>query len=148
MAFCRNCGTKLEEGEKFCPSCGTQREEAAQSAQNAQNAQSADAAAEPQIVINNGNQNENYNAAAMGASGKLDTPSLVWSIINLLVCCQPLGIASLILTILAKDAPSAAEEEKKLKTAKTCNLIGTIGAAVFYFCYIIFYVFIFAMATA
>ena len=148
MAFCRNCGTKLEEGEKFCPSCGTQREEAAQNAQNAQSAQSADAAAEPQIVINNGNQNENYNAAMMGASGKLDTPSLVWSIINLLVCCQPLGIASLILTILAKDAPSAAEEEKKLKTAKTCNLIGTIGAAVFYFCYIIFYVFIFAVASA
>ena len=24
MAFCVNCGTKIEEGIKFCPSCGTQ----------------------------------------------------------------------------------------------------------------------------
>ena len=24
MAFCVNCGTKVEEGIKFCPSCGTQ----------------------------------------------------------------------------------------------------------------------------
>jgi hypothetical protein len=23
MAFCSNCGTKLDEGAKFCPSCGT-----------------------------------------------------------------------------------------------------------------------------
>ncbi|MBQ7376905.1 MAG: zinc-ribbon domain-containing protein [Clostridia bacterium] len=141
MAFCSNCGTKLEENEKFCPNCGTQREQVA-------NAQNAEASAEPQVVVNNGNQNENYNAAVMGASGKLDTPSLVWSIINLIVCCQPLGIASLILTILAKEAPTAADEEKKLKAAKICNLIGTIGAAVIYFCYIIFYVFIFAMASA
>ena len=22
MAFCRNCGTKLENGTKFCPNCG------------------------------------------------------------------------------------------------------------------------------
>ncbi len=24
MAFCPNCGTKLEEGKRFCPNCGTQ----------------------------------------------------------------------------------------------------------------------------
>jgi predicted RNA-binding Zn-ribbon protein involved in translation (DUF1610 family) len=29
MAFCSNCGTKLEEGVKFCPSCGTQTGNAA-----------------------------------------------------------------------------------------------------------------------
>lgn len=23
MAFCKNCGTKLEDGAKFCPNCGT-----------------------------------------------------------------------------------------------------------------------------
>ncbi len=26
MAFCPNCGTKLEEGKRFCPNCGTQIE--------------------------------------------------------------------------------------------------------------------------
>lgn len=26
MAFCPNCGTKLEEGKRFCPNCGTQVE--------------------------------------------------------------------------------------------------------------------------
>ena len=23
MAFCQNCGVKLEEGVKFCPNCGS-----------------------------------------------------------------------------------------------------------------------------
>ena len=23
MAFCGNCGTKVEDGKKFCPECGT-----------------------------------------------------------------------------------------------------------------------------
>ena len=26
MAFCPNCGTKLEDGKRFCPNCGTQIE--------------------------------------------------------------------------------------------------------------------------
>ncbi len=26
MAFCPNCGTKLEDGKRFCPNCGTQVE--------------------------------------------------------------------------------------------------------------------------
>lgn len=26
MAFCKNCGTKLEDGTKFCPKCGTSTE--------------------------------------------------------------------------------------------------------------------------
>ncbi len=148
MAFCRNCGLKLEDGQKFCPSCGTQLAESAPEAANAQaNGAASDPNAQPQITINNGNQNENINYAMMGASKKLDVPSLVWSIINLLFCCQPLGIASLILTILAKDAPTAADEEKKLKSARICNLIGTIGAAVLYICYFIF-VFVLAMTTA
>ena len=26
MAFCGNCGTKVEDGKKFCPECGTSLE--------------------------------------------------------------------------------------------------------------------------
>ena len=61
---------------------------------------------------------------------------------------MPLSIASLIMTIQAKDAPTAAEEKKKLKTAKICNLIATIGGAVFYICYIVFYVLVILASAA
>ena len=29
MAFCRNCGTQLQDGEAFCPNCGTSQLSAA-----------------------------------------------------------------------------------------------------------------------
>lgn len=110
MAFCSNCGTQIEDNAKFCPFCGTQAGQAENSAANTF-------------------QFEEPKPAR--SSGILNTKMLVWAIINLVACCTPLGIASLILTILAKDAPSAEDEAKKLKTAKTCNLIGTIGGVVY-----------------
>ena len=118
MPFCRNCGTKLEEEAKFCPECGT-----AQSAAATEEASSIPPI-EPEIV-------------EPKASGVLNVGSLVWSILNLIFCCMPLAIVSLIMTVTAKDAPSAQEEAKKLKTAKTCNLIATIGTAVFYVVYFV-----------
>ncbi len=33
MAFCGNCGTKVEDGKKFCPECGTPMETTQQQAQ-------------------------------------------------------------------------------------------------------------------
>ena len=124
MAFCKNCGAQLEESAKFCPSCGT--------------AQAEQAPAEvvtPEIEIPV--QEINAAPAPEKASGNLNVAQLVWSIINLLVCCTPLGIAALIFTVIAKDAATAEEEAKKLKTAKTCNLIGTIGGAVVIVLYIV-----------
>ena len=108
MAYCSKCGNLLEENVNTCPSCGA--------AQNA--------ASTPVI------------ATEQRASGTLNVLHLVWAIINLLLCCTPLGIAGLIMTILAKDAPSAEEEVKKLKSAKICNLIGTIGGALVVIVYI------------
>ncbi|MBQ9735378.1 MAG: hypothetical protein IJV96_01160 [Clostridia bacterium] len=49
---------------------------------------------------------------------------------------MPLGVASLVMTIMAKDAPTEEESAKKLKTAKICNIIGTIGGVVIYALYI------------
>lgn len=118
MAFCNNCGNQLEENAKFCPVCGTKTE------------QLADSAAVESTV----------ESTPAKASGVLNTKMLIWAIINLICCCQPLGIASLIITILAKDAPSAEDEAKKIKAAKTCNLIGTIGGAIFNFIYVVFVV--------
>ena len=110
MAFCSNCGTQLEENAKFCPFCGTKTEQTESSTVDTFHTEEVPPAR---------------------ASGILDTKMLIWSIINLVACCTPLGIASLILTILAKDAASAEKEAKTLKTAKTCNWIGTIGGIVY-----------------
>jgi len=119
MAYCSNCGTKLDENAKFCLACGTPTEQTENTETVA-----------PSF--------EDTTPAPAKASGVLNVGQLVWSIINLIACCMPLGIAGLLMTIFAKDAPSAEEEAKKLKTAKTCNLIGTIGGAVwFILCFII-----------
>lgn len=119
MAYCSNCGTKLEENAKFCLACGTPTEQTENS------------------TTTNTVSVEEVAPAPAKASGVLNMPMLIWAIINLIACCTPLGIASLILTILAKDAPSAEEEAKKIKTVKTCNLIGTIGGAIFTIFYIV-----------
>jgi uncharacterized membrane protein YvbJ len=120
MAYCKNCGVALEENAKFCANCGASQEETV----------AAEITTE-EIVA----------PAPKKASGNLNIAQLVWSIINLIACCGPLGIAGLVLTIIAKDAPSAEDEAKKLKAAKTCNLIGTIGGAVITVLYTVIVVF-------
>ena len=128
MAFCTNCGKQLDENAKFCLACGTPTAQTENST-TTNTAPVEDATIAPV---------EEAVPAPAKASGVLNMGMLVWAIINLISCCTPLGIAGLILTILAKDAPSAEEEAKKIKTAKTCNLIGTIGGFVYIvFCVII-----------
>ncbi len=127
MPFCKNCGHEVNETDKLCPACGSAQEGAAESFANT--VTYAD------------------SPAMERASGQLNTGHLIWSILNIIFCCMPLAIASLIMTLLAKDAPTAAEEKKKLKTAKICNLIATIGGAVFYLCYLCFYVLVILAAT-
>ena len=121
MPFCRNCGYEVKDTDKHCPACGSAQENVEETVQ--------EGAAENVTPID--------IPVVKKASGLLNTGYLIWSILNLLFCCMPLAIVSLIMTVLAKDAPSAAEEEKKLKTAKVCNLIATIGGAVFYLFYIV-----------
>ena len=120
MPFCRNCGYEVKDTDKHCPSCG--------SAQESAQTEAGGTASEPVTPID--------VPVVERASGLLNTGSLIWSILNILFCCMPLAIAALVMTVLAKDAPSAADEEKKLKTAKICNLSATIGGAVFYLFYV------------
>ena len=106
MKICKNCGVELDDNFVVCPHCGVACEMAP----------------------------AEENTASV--SNKLNVGQLVWSIINLVMCCTPLGIASLILTILAKDA----EPEKSrshLKIAKILNLIGTIGGVIVLVLYIV-----------
>ena len=60
------------------------------------------------------------------ATPKNYTGLLVWSIINLICCCLPLGIVGLVFTVTSKNEMTAEAQEKKLKNAFICNLIGTI----------------------
>jgi len=117
MAFCKNCGSRIDDGSKFCSVCGASQESTEQQ--------------QPGEPI------YNIEPVIPKASGTLNVGMLVWSIINLLMCCMPLGIASLIMTIMAQGAASAQEEASKLKTAKICNLIGTIATGVLIIAYII-----------
>ena len=135
MRFCKNCGNQLADDAKFCTFCGT--------AQATEEAQAATTAATTQAETVNIDfaTTEDTNAP----SGKLNIGMLIWSIVNLLCCCTPLGIAGLIFSIIAKDASTAEEEAKKVKGAKICNLIGSIGGAVVTVLYVVFIV-IMAMA--
>lgn len=116
MAFCKNCGSQIDDGSKFCSVCGANQESPEQQQTN-----------EPIYTA----------PVTPKASGTLNVGMLVWSIIDLLMCCMPLGIVSLIMTIMAQNAASAQEEASKLKTAKICNLIGTIATGVFLIIYIV-----------
>ena len=124
MAFCTNCGTQLDENSKFCPTCGAEQ-----------------ANAQPVPAETDYNFNQTFDEPVVPevpkASGNLNILHLVWAIINILACCMPLGVAALILTVLAKDAPTAEEEAKKIKTARLCNIIGTVSAVVLFIVYIV-----------
>ena len=124
MAFCSNCGTQLDENSKFCSNCGAEQ-----------------ASVQPVPAETDYNFTQTFDEPVVPevpkASGNLNILHLVWAIINILACCMPLGVAALILTVLAKDAPSAEEEAKKIKTARLCNIIGTVSAVVLFVVYIV-----------
>ena len=54
--FCKHCGEKIEEDWVVCPKCGKQVEQLSKE--------------QPQVVINNSNQNVNTNVNRIGAMGK------------------------------------------------------------------------------
>jgi len=161
MRYCNNCGEKLEDDAKFCPSCGMKFTEQTQEKQATTTAPSPQQSTQepmtppqqpmtppqqpsyqqypannPYGQINN-NIYTNTNTTADKPSGKINVGMLVWSIINLLFCCMPFGLASLISTITANSSQTAQEEAKKLKTAKICNIIGTIAGVFIIIIYII-----------
>ncbi len=58
MSFCGKCGTKVDEGVKFCPSCGTSMENSQQQTQPAQN----DFTAKLQNLNNTADTTANFDA--------------------------------------------------------------------------------------
>ncbi len=121
MAFCNNCGQQITSGTRYCVYCGAEQPPADPAKQDPY-------VPDPQVF---------FTPQPPKASGELNVLHLVWAILNLISCCQPLGIVSLFLVILAKDAPTEAEEKKKLRLAKIFNIIGTLMPLLFLFVYII-----------
>ncbi|XP_056399795.1 dispanin subfamily A member 2b-like [Hyla sarda] len=67
---------------------------------------------------------------------------LVWSIINLICCCLPLGIAALIFSIKTRDAThqnNASLAAKHSGTAKNLNIAATVIGVVVTIIFLILY---------
>ena len=150
MATCPQCHANIPDGSANCPQCGAVigAPQAPAAPQPPVNNQVPGGYQQPpmyqQPPVNQPYQQPMYQQPPMyapygpgGASGQTNTGLLVWSIINLVLSCMPLGIAGLVMPLNAKNCMSMEEEQPKLKTAKPLNLIGTIGGAVVVVLYIV-----------
>lgn len=88
---------------KFCEKCGTQL-------------QDSDA------VCSNCGAQCSAPATKVRAT---NTTMLVWAIINIALCSKICGIVALVYTLSAQNAETDEEENRKLKNAKTWNIVGT-----------------------
>ena len=119
--YCRNCGSALDDSQKYCSYCGSR------------------------ILLEPGDKPV---AAEEPVKAGLNIGMLLWSIIGLVVCYSPFSIPALIMTILAMNMP-VAEAEKKIKLAKTFNIISIVwGVLYFMLEFIVGLIFILGLAEA
>ena len=119
--YCRNCGSALDDSQKYCSYCGSR------------------------ILLEPGDKPV---AAEEPVKAGLNIGMLIWSIIGLVVCCSPFSIPALIMTILAINMP-VVEAEKKIKLAKTFNIISIVwGVLYFMLEFIVGFIFILGLAEA
>ncbi len=152
MKTCPNCKNAVNDNELFCPNCGTRVDAQQQTPDVGAGYQQAPQN-DPQPTYqqdynqqynqqydqqyNNQYNQQGYYAPQPINHGLNTTPYLVWSILNILFCCWPLSIWSLILSINANKKPTLELAQADLKKAKTICLIATIGGAVFYAIYFV-----------
>jgi hypothetical protein len=112
---CASCGAEIPNGVKFCPACGAGQPE-------------APVAPPPPPPQYSYQTNVVVQQPVVQPKPKT-TGQIVFAIINILCCYGSLfGIIALILAIMAGSAATYDEGVKKLKTAKTLNIIGIIIA--------------------
>ena len=137
MPFCPNCGAEIESGVSFCPYCGGQTTAPG----NTQSQMPEPPAAPeppvdqfypqaPQQDYSQPNQQpvypQNYSQPVQEQVTPVPTGGLIaWSIITILLCWI-LGIVALVQTIGINKATTVAEQQKKISTARTCCIIGTV----------------------
>lgn len=94
-------------------------------------AQSQPAPQYQQVPPNYGRQ-EPGGTASLGGVNMTETQLMVWSIIDLLCCCLPLGVVGLVFTLTAKNELSPEGRNKKLRLAAILNIVGTVVGLVVY----------------
>ena len=124
MAFCRNCGTQLDDQAAFCQYCGT----AQQPAQPQYNAQAQNSYVPPQNAVPVPAHAQNtYTPPRNPAPAADDEGGFLWGALG---CCVP--IVGLILFLAWQDT--------KPKTAKAAGkgaLISVIAGAVLTVLYVV-----------
>lgn len=145
---CNKCGAPLTEGALFCGECGAKVEatEAVNTATETQGSFTAAPAAEPApqpqttYTAPSQPQNTTYTAPQGGPANNVvanGTPMIIWAIVNMVLCCLPLGIVALINAIKIDKAMTQIEADELTKKAKMWNIIATASAAVGVVVYII-----------
>lgn len=109
MKFCAKCGHQLNSMNEVCPNCSYQNTEETNYNENVN------------PVQNNYNYGGENPAQSVNSTGML-----IWSIVNLLCLCFPLGVAGLVFAILAKSAQNVQDAERNVKISKIVNIIGTV----------------------
>ena len=148
---CNSCNTDVQEDAKFCPSCGAVitpegtnmnteevQPEAAQQQQNTYDQQQFNNQQYNQQA-NPYNQQNTYYGQQQGPQIN-GTTYLVLSILATLLCCLPLGIASIVFSTKinslqnAGDYTGAQEAAKKTKLFLILSVVlGIIGSAFVFF---------------
>ena len=112
MAYCSNCGMELPVSTRNCPRCGYNMETGKIDHQYLETTGENGAART--------NMNPEIQVTPYETGGLL-----AWSIITLLLCTIP-GIVALVKTTGINSCATVEEQQKKIKSAKTWCIIGTI----------------------
>ena len=143
MAFCKNCGTELYEGQKFCGNCGTPTDEKYEKRKN-------NTSSEQGTYYDEAPKTEPINDEIFDApvqTGKLSTGQLVFSIINIVFCVKTLGIIALVMTLIAAEISDSIRAAKYLKTAKILNIISVCLGAFAIVAAILYLIFMFVFSS-
>ena len=126
---CHECGAEISDAAKACPKCGAPVQPQSQTVQQQMTVQTQPAV-QPQF------QTVQQPAAAQTQPGALPPRpdnGLIWSILNTVLCCVPLGIWAIIKSNDVNrlyDSGNYKEAEESAKSARNINLIGA-GLALF-----------------
>ena len=155
MKTCPNCQNPVNDNEMFCPNCGirvdAQQTPDMNAGANQQYNQQQNYYQQPNYNQQQNYQQPNYNQQQYYQQpnngyyppqqpsnwGFNTTPYIVWSILNLLFCCMPLGIWSLILCVTLNKKPTYQDAEKSFKTAKTLCIVGTVVGFIVQILYVV-----------
>ena len=121
MAFCRNCGTELQDGQKFCGNCGTPVDNF-ENKENTNNEYQGSYEEAPKY------EPISEEIFAPAPTGKLSVGMLIWAILNTVfsvcTCCLPIGVLPLVFAILTNNV-DAEVSKKRRKIALICNIVVT-----------------------